>query len=425
MSDADIARLNKDVPMTRVRSRAGLPRWLDVKPPLTPDFVVKDPNAAPVWEVTGFEFTESKNHTADKISIRFPRLTRERTDKTPAEATSLHELQALKKASAPSALAGVHADDFGSAFQRNLTAAGAAAAAAAAQRRVEMKQVEEAEAAAAARAPKKGTLEALFATSSSPDSRVAGRGGGKPAPKSAGAAASPPRDVRGATSSSGAACDEESGHVAQMALDSTAPATPPRPTTAATSTSASPGSARGRSMLAASQVALERAERERNEERKAVAGLPANGSREARMSSPPRIRPRGGRGAASSSFLVLDDSSEDQYPLSEERGRSSIRARSRARERGSTTTHGGDTGGGEEESDATDDFELEIGAAAGAGHSGDAASDDDGVVIPAARSRKKSRAGNSTRSSRATDRSMHSSPAAHTGPAAAKPASTS
>ena len=36
---------------------------------------------APVWEITGAEFSKSTTHTADGISIRFPRVTRIRDDK--------------------------------------------------------------------------------------------------------------------------------------------------------------------------------------------------------------------------------------------------------------------------------------------------------------------------------------------------------
>ena len=60
---------------------------------------VRDPFQAPVWEITGAEFSETRAHTADGISIRFPRVTRIRTDKGPDMATSLRELKALVKAS--------------------------------------------------------------------------------------------------------------------------------------------------------------------------------------------------------------------------------------------------------------------------------------------------------------------------------------
>ena len=68
---------------------------------MIPDFVVKDPLLAPVWEITGAEFSKSKIHTAldlsgkSGISIRFPRCTRLREDKTAKEATTLPELQCL------------------------------------------------------------------------------------------------------------------------------------------------------------------------------------------------------------------------------------------------------------------------------------------------------------------------------------------
>lgn len=48
---------------------------------------------SPVWEITGAEFTRHQIHTADGISIRFPRVTRERSDKTWEQATDLAYLQ--------------------------------------------------------------------------------------------------------------------------------------------------------------------------------------------------------------------------------------------------------------------------------------------------------------------------------------------
>ena len=52
-----------------------------------------------VWEVTGAEFTKAEIHTADGISIRFPRVTRQRTDKDWETSTSLAQLNDLFKAS--------------------------------------------------------------------------------------------------------------------------------------------------------------------------------------------------------------------------------------------------------------------------------------------------------------------------------------
>lgn len=50
-----------------------------------------------MWEITGAEFTNQGVHTADGISIRFPRVTRIRHDKDWSTATSLKELRGLFK----------------------------------------------------------------------------------------------------------------------------------------------------------------------------------------------------------------------------------------------------------------------------------------------------------------------------------------
>lgn len=57
------------------------------------DSFVGSPQAAPVWEITGAEFSKSEMHTADGISIRFPRMTRIRDDKDWKSATNLHQLK--------------------------------------------------------------------------------------------------------------------------------------------------------------------------------------------------------------------------------------------------------------------------------------------------------------------------------------------
>ena len=62
-------------------------------PQIVPDFVVADPKKAPVWEIIGAEFSRSRVHTADGISIRFPRVHRFRDDKTWQEAIDLPRLQ--------------------------------------------------------------------------------------------------------------------------------------------------------------------------------------------------------------------------------------------------------------------------------------------------------------------------------------------
>ena len=48
---------------------------------------------APVWEITGAEFSKSTTHTADGISIRFPRVTRIRDDKDWETANDLPHLR--------------------------------------------------------------------------------------------------------------------------------------------------------------------------------------------------------------------------------------------------------------------------------------------------------------------------------------------
>lgn len=55
-----------------------------------------------MWEITGAEFTNQGVHTADGISIRFPRVTRIRHDKDWSTATSLNSLRHLFKRSSES-----------------------------------------------------------------------------------------------------------------------------------------------------------------------------------------------------------------------------------------------------------------------------------------------------------------------------------
>lgn len=75
------------------------PKWLSCKNALIPDMLAIDPTTMPVFEITGAEFSKSEAHTADGISIRFPRITKQRNDKSPKEATSLTELKHLFEAS--------------------------------------------------------------------------------------------------------------------------------------------------------------------------------------------------------------------------------------------------------------------------------------------------------------------------------------
>ncbi|KAG7169997.1 DNA ligase 3-like [Homarus americanus] len=92
--DTALERLQNDLNMVKISQDASrVPSWLKCNKPMTPDFVAADPKKSPVWEVTGAEFTRHQIHTADGISIRFPRVTKERGDKTWEEATDLKELQ--------------------------------------------------------------------------------------------------------------------------------------------------------------------------------------------------------------------------------------------------------------------------------------------------------------------------------------------
>ncbi|XP_047111311.1 DNA ligase 3 isoform X3 [Schistocerca piceifrons] len=81
------------------REASRVPSWLNCTKTMIPDFVAKDPKSMPVWEITGAEFTRHDVHTADGISIRFPRVTRIRSDKDWKTATSLAELKELYKKS--------------------------------------------------------------------------------------------------------------------------------------------------------------------------------------------------------------------------------------------------------------------------------------------------------------------------------------
>ena len=72
-----------------------VPAWLDIKRQMVPDVVSSDPELCPVWEITGAEFSKAELHTAEGISIRFPRVTKERPDKTWKTATSMEELRHL------------------------------------------------------------------------------------------------------------------------------------------------------------------------------------------------------------------------------------------------------------------------------------------------------------------------------------------
>lgn len=101
-TDEALEAINKELrdQMTRIDcDYDSIPKWLHCSRSLAPDFVIKDPKKAPVWEITGAEFSKSDNHSAGGISIRFPRVTRIRNDKDWNSATSLAELKKLYECS--------------------------------------------------------------------------------------------------------------------------------------------------------------------------------------------------------------------------------------------------------------------------------------------------------------------------------------
>lgn len=94
--DKTLDKLQKTIDMIEIKKQEDLiPDWLVLNKSMIPDFIIKDPKKAPVWELTGAEFSKSDSHTADGISIRFPRVTRIRDDKSWKEATSLQRLRVI------------------------------------------------------------------------------------------------------------------------------------------------------------------------------------------------------------------------------------------------------------------------------------------------------------------------------------------
>lgn len=98
--DATLARLQKELDVIKIsKDPSKIPGWLKIVKNYYPDFLIRDPEQAPVWEITGAEFSKSEMHTADGISIRFPRCTRIRDDKDWKTATNLPQLKELYRIS--------------------------------------------------------------------------------------------------------------------------------------------------------------------------------------------------------------------------------------------------------------------------------------------------------------------------------------
>ncbi|KAM3842187.1 DNA ligase 3-like, partial [Diretmus argenteus] len=94
--DATLARLQDELDMIKIsKEPSKIPGWMKIIKNYYPDFIIRDPEKAPVWEITGAEFSKSEMHTADGISIRFPRMTRIRDDKDWKSATNLPQLKEL------------------------------------------------------------------------------------------------------------------------------------------------------------------------------------------------------------------------------------------------------------------------------------------------------------------------------------------
>ncbi|KAM9210470.1 DNA ligase 3 isoform 1-T1 [Dugong dugon] len=113
--DATLARLQKELDMVKIsKDPSKIPSWLKISKIYYPDFIVPDPKKAAVWAITGAEFSKSEAHTADGISIRFPRCTRIRDDKDWKSATNLPQLKELYQLSRERADFTVVAGDEGS-----------------------------------------------------------------------------------------------------------------------------------------------------------------------------------------------------------------------------------------------------------------------------------------------------------------------
>lgn len=72
-----------------------IPNWLVCRDEMVPDFVAKDPKVQPVWEITGTNFIKSKIHTANGISIRYPRITKRWINMEWPTTTTLPELESF------------------------------------------------------------------------------------------------------------------------------------------------------------------------------------------------------------------------------------------------------------------------------------------------------------------------------------------
>lgn len=59
--DATLEKLQKELKMVKISKNASkVPDWLNVKKNMIPDFVAANPKEAPVWEISGAEFSKAE-----------------------------------------------------------------------------------------------------------------------------------------------------------------------------------------------------------------------------------------------------------------------------------------------------------------------------------------------------------------------------
>ncbi|CRL04761.1 CLUMA_CG017821, isoform A [Clunio marinus] len=94
LDDSEMGNIHKTISplMKKCDGNTKFPDWIQLHRTMIPNAIATDPFQMPVFEITGAEFTDSDVHTAGSISIRFPRITKVRSDKSPQQATTLKEL---------------------------------------------------------------------------------------------------------------------------------------------------------------------------------------------------------------------------------------------------------------------------------------------------------------------------------------------
>ncbi|ASK51349.1 DNA ligase-like protein [Eptesipox virus] len=94
--DDTLKQLQTQLKMIKIsKNESKIPNWLVIHKNYYPDFITLNPYESQIWEIRGAEFSASPTHTANGISIRFPRCIKIRTDKDWTSSTKLSELQTL------------------------------------------------------------------------------------------------------------------------------------------------------------------------------------------------------------------------------------------------------------------------------------------------------------------------------------------